>query len=1029
MKKLLAALFLLTAISVASAQAPVKQSGTITPGHPVMWTTNGVVQDAGTAVAGFLTGVGVIAQGPGICQNTGPVTAPHNQICISANAASPYQLIIQSLGGSPQQPLQFVVNGVTYNFPFTGPGTGVIGPGSTTIGDLVCWNSNIGGAVSDCGIQAQYTNPAALAAANISASLNAVSVINASGSIPPAFGAGGISTCALTYTRGTSTPSGLTGEVLNTVSGIYWEPRYSTSPVRTCEFGAIGDGTISFTTGVITGTDNTAAIQAALDFAMRSGFNTVCINDGSYKTSDVLMIGWGEAFRSLSFISCSYGNYAGQNLFKGVTIFSTKTDRCTIDVQGGRGTRISGMTIVGQNAYWINNSSFIVTGAPYPATDSSWLNPAIVPTGSNPGGIQRDAPYAGICFGAYSGAQPTIHYPALTYPSWTGLSAQYNLALNSDMTVEDVMIDGFGVGIMNMPNRNSDGNGDFLKVNRVQCNDTVYCWASVHTQGRNNQIANLNSANVYTMITNIVFGKMQGEMNGPISNIACGQCYQIANIATPPTTGTLILEDVYAEATVRFGNFANSSQMGFDVVVHGCNVSNSDAITQTIPVAWFESIGYTSFSLINCGFNGPGAGGVLAHGALGLFLDGGAYQGGYNSATVYGGSAGLTAATNFSGGLFLGVSPWIPGNFLKFGNPLHVNGFMPDNVTLNDFFINEQACASLGSTVRLAACQGTTQLNTVLNGGNGQVFRFVTPPPVNQFVTFSGGGALNNPLISGCDTLTFNSTTGNQSPVNVNTMFPGTILYGARGGLFYVTAVGSPSGGQVPITARQINAKTVNVSGICVSNQNPDPTFTDNYELFQTNVKLPNIVFYCNFTAGSVNGTSCDRGDGFAGNMNSYLNVGDILYGDQTFTLNFANLSYPFAFGTTLATVTNGSPGSLTLSAQAKLTGRFPVLPMATGIVSLPAVVATHPTNIVPSANSCTGFALGANANDLAGTLTYTSATTCSVNFGTSFAAAPACSISPSSAASTVQVTTSTTGFAATFGTAQTALQWNCAGL
>jgi hypothetical protein len=89
-------------------------------------------------------------------------------------------------------------------------------------------------------------------------------------------------------------------------------------------------------------------------------------------------------------------------------------------------------------------------------------------------------------------------------------------------------------------------------------------------------------------------------------------------------------------------------------------------------------------------------------------------------------------------------------------------------------------------------------------------------------------------------------------------------------------------------------------------------------------------------------------------------------------------------------------------------------------------IVTGHST--APSAATCTGFSLGTGATDLAGKLTYTSATTCSVTFGTAFTNAPSCTVTPGSAASTTLVTTTTGGFAATFGTAQTALSWHCIG-
>jgi hypothetical protein len=83
-----------------------------------------------------------------------------------------------------------------------------------------------------------------------------------------------------------------------------------------------------------------------------------------------------------------------------------------------------------------------------------------------------------------------------------------------------------------------------------------------------------------------------------------------------------------------------------------------------------------------------------------------------------------------------------------------------------------------------------------------------------------------------------------------------------------------------------------------------------------------------------------------------------------------------------------------------------------------------------PTANSCAGFSLGTGSNDLAGAVTFTSATSCSITFGAAYVqAAPHCIVSPGSAASTVEVVSTTGGFTATFGTAQTALTYICIGL
>jgi hypothetical protein len=85
-------------------------------------------------------------------------------------------------------------------------------------------------------------------------------------------------------------------------------------------------------------------------------------------------------------------------------------------------------------------------------------------------------------------------------------------------------------------------------------------------------------------------------------------------------------------------------------------------------------------------------------------------------------------------------------------------------------------------------------------------------------------------------------------------------------------------------------------------------------------------------------------------------------------------------------------------------------------------------TGPAPTANACAGFALGTGSSDTAGSLTYTSGTTCSITFGATYGVAPKCTVAPGTAASTVLAVPSTSGLAITFGTAQAALSWTCFG-
>src|ERR1700676_3426891 len=130
--------------------APIKQSDNVTPGHAVMWTTNGIAQDAGTAVQGFLTSVGVTASGDAICQNSAPPTsAGWQRICLGVTTAGGADISVQNFGTASALPLTFNLNGSAYQFPFTLPGTGVIGPNTTVIGDFALWNNVSGTLLKD----------------------------------------------------------------------------------------------------------------------------------------------------------------------------------------------------------------------------------------------------------------------------------------------------------------------------------------------------------------------------------------------------------------------------------------------------------------------------------------------------------------------------------------------------------------------------------------------------------------------------------------------------------------------------------------------------------------------------------------------------------------------------------------------------------------------------------------------------------------------------------------------------------------
>lgn len=133
-------------------QKNIEQSGSVTPGHVLAWTTDGVAQDAGTPNAPFATTLGLINDSLtafGIAN--APTNGPFAQMAWGFNPADGNAaLSISSFNGAQEVAFEVIVNGVTYPFPGAGGGN-VVGPGSSTGGDVALWNGNTGALLKDGG--------------------------------------------------------------------------------------------------------------------------------------------------------------------------------------------------------------------------------------------------------------------------------------------------------------------------------------------------------------------------------------------------------------------------------------------------------------------------------------------------------------------------------------------------------------------------------------------------------------------------------------------------------------------------------------------------------------------------------------------------------------------------------------------------------------------------------------------------------------------------------------------------------------
>jgi len=114
---------------------------TSTPSHIASWTTTGVHPRWWHRTNPVISGLGVLANGPGICQQSGPNTGAYNRICLTSTATSG-GFSMTNVGGATGG-FTFTLNGVTQGLAtVTLP---------VTTNDAACF-ADTTGTLKDCGL-------------------------------------------------------------------------------------------------------------------------------------------------------------------------------------------------------------------------------------------------------------------------------------------------------------------------------------------------------------------------------------------------------------------------------------------------------------------------------------------------------------------------------------------------------------------------------------------------------------------------------------------------------------------------------------------------------------------------------------------------------------------------------------------------------------------------------------------------------------------------------------------------------------
>jgi hypothetical protein len=333
------------------------------------------------------------------------------------------------------------------------------------------------------------------------------------------------------------------------------------------DFGAVGDGVA----------DDTAAIQAAIDYAMYRNqslptftpvVSSVFMPTGKYRITNTIHLGYGVLFASVH-LRGDGRRYRGEDWrFGGTAIIADFNDRPAIAIQGGRDNSVQALTIRGKNFDWVFNNKLATFGETPLVDDlieANWVDPSFPASASS-----RYAPYCAIAIDPYSGPRPAVSYPDVNYPSWSGFTTQYNRAPSSDITLRDIEIAGFVVGVAIQP-CDFDTTGDFVKIDTAGFEACQYAVSIGNSQSRDVLMDNCKCQFNYCGVTTSKHGRRNGLPSIDIRNSSFNfgiMCALIGNMAV----GTNVsFRNVYTESLWMIGTFSGPGEWQGSVGFSECD--------------------------------------------------------------------------------------------------------------------------------------------------------------------------------------------------------------------------------------------------------------------------------------------------------------------------------------------------------------------------------------------------------------------------------------------------------------------------
>ena len=349
------------------------------------------------------------------------------------------------------------------------------------------------------------------------------------------------------------------------------------------DFGAVGDGTA----------DDTAAIQAAIDYALQYEKQKVHIPSGTYLTSDTIHLGYGIGYANV--ILEGEGGFGATSFTR---IKAAFVDRPIVNIQGGRWSGIRDLLVEGPDSQWFTTPWGVSLA--YAADAANYVG-AGAQTATN-------SPFCGVCIDGYSGTTPATPYSRPPYPAFYGASipavgSEYGRNTSSDCFAERTWFYLTLVGVAVQPNSNA--NGDFMKFRDCVFNHHQIGISVGQVNARSTDYQNCNFNIVHTCIDTLTYkiASTVGNWAGNVSNVHINQCWRLFNVHMDWSVSGVIT-NCYSENMGEIGSMSGSKSR---VAFIGCSFELIDCrYSGGTPTETYPSIALTCGCAIfdACSFTG-----------------------------------------------------------------------------------------------------------------------------------------------------------------------------------------------------------------------------------------------------------------------------------------------------------------------------------------------------------------------------------------------------------------------------------------